>query len=289
MLNDHATLHNRALTQVDEVVARLASLEPQVLRVMTQFEATGDTAKDIRDAIRPQLETHERRLNEFDSMRTELAEHERRLKELTTRITLAVKPVQLDDIGRTLSADALRAREQLEALQRQVEGQQESLEQVETRIAARLITFESDFGLRTETSGLPRASFSPPVPNRASLGRGRESRGSFGSQGAYESSRGDQRDFGPASFLQDPSTPVGEGSPHSNSRRTMLAPGDVLGKYLESVNPSAAPSTQAMHADARPEKLSIDTKHVPDEYYWYGEYTMVWTAPGEHQKHYKKP
>ena len=167
-----------------------------------------------------------------------MTEHAQRLKELTAHVTLAVQPTQLDHIQLTLSAGTRQAREHLEALQQQVEGQQASLEQIEARVAAKLIKFESTFGLRTETSGLPRASFSPPVPNRASFGRGREGRGSFGSQGAYESSRGDQRDFGPASFLQDP---VGEGSPHSNSRRTMLAPGDVLGRYLESVNPSVAP------------------------------------------------
>ena len=149
---------------------RLDSLAPKVQDVMTQLEATGDTAKDIRDAIHPKLANHEQSLQELDSMRTELQ--------------------RLQD----------QMRDQLGTLQRQVEGYQDGLadlEQVETRVAARLTTFESNFGLRTETSGLPRASFSPPVPNRTSFGRGREGRGSFGSQGAYESSRGDQRDFGP--------------------------------------------------------------------------------------------
>ena len=116
-LEDHATRHTAVQNEVREMAGRLASLAPQVQDVMTQLEATGDTAKDIRDAIHLKLANHEQRLQELDSMRTELqqlqehmrnelAEHEQRLKELTTRITLAVQPAQLDEIGSKLRADA---------------------------------------------------------------------------------------------------------------------------------------------------------------------------------------
>jgi hypothetical protein len=248
---------------------------------MTQLEATGDTAKDIRAEL----------ADAAQNIRAELAEQERRLKDLHTRVALAATPAQLDERDLRLRETALQDRHQLQALEQQVAGQQEPLAQVASiaaqveSLTARLTAFESDASGQRVSTALPR--FSPP--NRASFGRGRENRVSFDSQGAGLASfvqdrvSFDSQGAGLASFVQDP---VGEGAPPISAHLTVLAPGDVLGNYLERVNSSVAPTDQPvpMHGEARPEKLSVDTKHIPEECTWYGEHTMAWAAPGDHQK-----
>jgi len=119
-LADYTTSHNAVQQEVSALADRLDSLAPSIQDVMTQLEATGDTAKDIRAEL----------ADAAQNIRAELAEQERRLNDLHTRMALAATPDQLDERELRLRENALKDRRQLQALERQVEGQQETLAQV---------------------------------------------------------------------------------------------------------------------------------------------------------------
>ena len=70
-LADYTTSHNAVQQEVSALAKRLDSLAPSIQDVMTQLEATGDTAKDIRAEL----------ADAAQNIRAELAEQERRLKD----------------------------------------------------------------------------------------------------------------------------------------------------------------------------------------------------------------